>query len=159
MGAKAEELARKFEAKAREATETLNRLTDADWKKVTTAEKWSVGVTAHHVAQSHEMLAGLAKRVAEGQPLPGITMEMLDQANARHAAEHANCTKPETLALHQKGAAAAAGLVRGLSDEQLGRSATLLAGRPPLTAEQIISNILIGHIDQHFGSIRQTIGS
>ena len=56
-------------------------------------------------------------------------------------------------------AAAAAGLVRGLSDEQLGRSATLLAGRPPLTAEQIISNILIGHIDQHFGSIRQTIGS
>ena len=65
MGAKAEELVRKFEAKAREATETLNRLTDADWKKVTTAEKWSVGVTAHHVAQSHEMLAGLAKRVAE----------------------------------------------------------------------------------------------
>jgi uncharacterized protein (TIGR03083 family) len=159
MGAKAEELARTFEAKAREATETLNKLTDADWKKVTAAEKWTVGVTAHHVAGAHEGIASIVKTVASGQSMPHFTMEMLDEMNARHASEFAGCTKAETLALHEKGAAAAAAAVRSLSDEQLGTSATVLAGRPPMTTEQVITHILINHIDDHFGSIRKTIGS
>lgn len=157
MGAKAEELARRFEAKAQEATAILSRLTDADWKKVTAAEKWTVGVTAHHVAGSHEMVARMVQAVAAGKPMPQFTMEMLDDLNAKHAEEHADCTKAQTLALHEKGAAVAAAAVRALSDEQLGNSATVLAGKPPLTAEQIINGILINHIDQHFGSIRQAI--
>lgn len=158
MGARAEELARKFEAKAKEATAILNRLTDADWKKVTAAEKWTVGVTAHHVAGSHENLAKMIQAVAAGRAMPTFTMEMLDELNAQHAKEHAGCTKTETIALHERGAAVAAAAVRSLSDEQLGKSATVLAGKPPLTAEQIINGILISHIDQHFGSIRQAIG-
>ena len=52
MGARAETLATQFEAKAAEMTKALETLNDADWKKVTAA-KWSVGVTAHHVAGSH----------------------------------------------------------------------------------------------------------
>jgi hypothetical protein len=35
MGAKSEALARQFEAKAQEAAVVLEKLTDADWKKVT----------------------------------------------------------------------------------------------------------------------------
>ena len=54
MGAKGEALARQFEAKAREAAHVLEKLSEADWKKVTEAEKWSVGVTAHHLASSYE---------------------------------------------------------------------------------------------------------
>ena len=158
MGAKAEELARKFEAKAREATELLKGLSDADWKKVTAAEKWSVGVTAHHVAGSHEPIANIVKTVAAGQSIPHFTMKMLDEMNAKHAAEFAGCTKAETIALHEKGAAAAAATVRGLSDEQLGKSGTVLAGNPPMTVEQVVSAILINHIDDHYGSIRKTIG-
>jgi hypothetical protein len=50
MGAQAESLAKKYEAKAAELTATIQKLSDADWKKVTAAEKWPVGVTAHHVA-------------------------------------------------------------------------------------------------------------
>src|SRR5262245_32189681 len=64
MGAKSEALAKEFEAKAREATAVLEKLTDADWKKVTEAEKWTVGVTAHHVAGSHEPIANIIKTVA-----------------------------------------------------------------------------------------------
>jgi hypothetical protein len=159
MGAKAEELARKFEAKAREATETLEKLSDADWKKVTTAEKWPVGVTAHHVAGGHEPIAGIAKTIASGASIPNFTMAMLDEMNAKHAREFAGCTRAETLALHEKGVAAAAAVVRGLSDEQLARSGTVLTGMPPMTAEQVITAILISHIDDHYGSIRKTIGA
>src|SRR5262249_34362971 len=49
MGARAEALAKQYESRVNEMTETLEKLTDADWKK-TTSDKWTVGVTAHHVA-------------------------------------------------------------------------------------------------------------
>ena len=44
MAAKAEALAKQFEAKVQEATAVLERLSDADWKKTTASEKWTVGV-------------------------------------------------------------------------------------------------------------------
>ena len=47
MGAKAEALAQKFESKVQEATGVFERLSDADWKKTTESEKWTVGVVAH----------------------------------------------------------------------------------------------------------------
>ena len=159
MGAKGEALAKQFETKAQEATAVLEKLTDADWKKVTDAEKWSVGVTAHHVAGSHEPIAGIVKTVAAGQSIPNFTMDMLHEMNAKHAKDFASVGKAETIALHKKGAAAAASVVRGLSDDQLGKSGTVLTGMPAMTAEQVVTHILINHIDDHFGSIRKTVGA
>lgn len=158
MGARAEALAKQFEAKAQEATTVLEKLSDADWRKVTDAEKWSVGVTAHHVAGSHEPIANIIKAVVTGQSMGNFTMDMLHEMNAKHAKEHANCAKTETVELHRKGAATAAAVVRGLSDDQLGKRGTVLADAPPMTAEQVITDILINHIDDHFGSIRKTVG-
>jgi len=159
MGAKSEALAKQFEAKVQEATAVLEKLSEADWKKTTAAEKWTVGVTAHHVAGSHEGIAGIIKAVAAGQSMPNFTMGMLDDMNAKHAQEFASCTKAETVALHKKNAASAAALVRGLSDAELDRSGTVLTGMPAMTVEQIVTNILINHVDDHFGSIRKTVGA
>ena len=159
MGAKSEALAKQFEAKAQEATAVLEKLSDVDWKKVTDAEKWSVGVTAHHVAGAHEQIAGIAKTIASGQSMPHFTMDMLHESNAKHAKDFAGVSKADTLALHKKGVAAAAAVVRSFSDEQLGKSGTVLAGNPAMSAEQIVAGILIGHIDDHFGSIRKTVGA
>jgi hypothetical protein len=158
MGAKGEALAKQFEAKAQDATAVLEKLSDADWKKVTDAEKWSVGVTAHHVAGSHEPIADIIKTVASGQAMPHFTMDMLNDMNAKHAKDFAGCTKAETIALHKKGAATAAAVVRGLSDDQLAKTGTVLAGMPAMSAEQIVTGILINHVDDHFGSIRKTVG-
>ena len=158
MGAKGEALAKQFEAKAKEATAVLEKLSDADWKKVTEAEKWSVGVTAHHVAGGHEIIAGMAKAVGSGQTLPPFTMDMLHDMNAKHAKDFAGCTKAETIEIHKKNAAAAAAIVRGLSDEQLAKTATVLTGMPAMSAEQVVTGILINHIEDHFGSIRKTVG-
>ena len=157
MGAKGEALAKQFEAKVQEATAVLGKLSDADWKKTTAAEEWTVGVTAHHIAGAYEPVAHIIKTIATGQALPHFTPAMLDEMNAKHAEEHASCTKAETTALHQKGAAVAAAVVRDLSDEQLARSGTVFAGLPPMSAEQLVMRGLINHIDEHFGSIRKTI--
>ncbi|HSL51320.1 MAG TPA: DinB family protein [Candidatus Deferrimicrobiaceae bacterium] len=158
MGARAESLAKQFEAKAAEMTETIKKLSDADWKKTTAAEKWSVGVTAHHVAGGHEGILGIVKTLAAGQSIPNFTMDMLHEMNAKHAKEQANCTKAETLALHEKGAAAAAATLRALSDAELDRKGAVFAGMPAMTTQQAIEGILINHINDHMGSIRKTVG-
>jgi hypothetical protein len=158
MGARAESLAKQYEAKAAEMTATINRLSDVDWKKTTAAEQWSVGVTAHHVAGAHEPIAGIAKTVASGQSIPNFTVAMLNEMNAKHAKDFAGCSKAETLALHQKGVTAAAAIVRGFSDAELDASGTVMAGMPPMTAQQVVESILINHINDHMGSIRKTVG-
>lgn len=158
MGARAETLAKQFETKAAEMSKAIGQLSDADWKKVTTSEKWPVGVTAHHVASGHEPIAGIAKTVAGGQSIPNFTMEILHASNAQHAKEFAGCTKAETLALHEKGAAAAAAIVRKLSDAELDKSGTVITGAPAMTTQQIVEGILINHIGEHMGSIRATVG-
>jgi len=158
MAAKAEALAKQFEAKVQEATAVLERLTDADWKKTTASEKWTVGVVAHHLAGAHEAIAGIIKTVAAGQAT-NFTMDMLHDMNAKHAKEHANATKAETVALHKKSAAAAAALLRGFSDADLAKSGVVLTGMPPMSAEQVVGGILMRHIEEHLGSIRATTGS
>jgi hypothetical protein len=158
MGARAETIAKQFEAKAQEVTALLEKLTEADWKKITSNEKWTVGVVAHHIASGHEGIAGILKAVATGQSKGEFTMDQLNQMNAKHAAEHANTSKAETIALHKKNAAGAAAVVRGLTDADLDKSGPVLAGMPTMTAEQVAKGILISHVDEHLGSIRAAVG-
>jgi hypothetical protein len=117
-----------------------------------------VGVTAHHLAGGLEAVAGIVTGLVAGGPSRGaFTRAMLDEMNARHAKEQADCSRAETLALFQKGAATASAVVRGLSDDQLARSGTVFTDVPPMTAEQLIMLGLVGHIDEHMGSIRKTV--
>jgi len=159
MGARAEQLAKKFDESCAEFNKVVEGLSDADWKKVTSAEKWPVGVVAHHAAEAHAGIGGLVHLVAKAQPLPGLTMEMIDAGNAKHAKEQANVTKAETLALLKSNGAKTSALVRGLSDAELDRSASVLAGMPAVTAAQAIEGILISHVREHLGSIRATVGA
>jgi uncharacterized protein (TIGR03083 family) len=158
MGAKSEALARQFEAKAQATVDLLETLSDADWKATTEAERWTVGVTAHHLATVFEPIAGMITGVASGQAQGGLTMALIDEMNARHAQEHADCTRAETIALFRRSATTAAAVVRGLKDDQLARSAAVFADAPPMTAEQIITGGLLTHVDEHAGSIRRTVG-
>ncbi len=159
MGTRSEELAKKFDASCGEMNKTVEALSDAEWKKVTSAEKWPVGVVAHHVALSHEGISGLVQLVAKGQPLPSLTMDMIHAGNAQHAKEQANVTKAETLALLKANGGKASGIVRGLSDAELDKSASVLVGMPAMTAAQAIEAILVNHVHEHLGSIRATTGA
>jgi hypothetical protein len=158
MASRAEALAKQFETKVQEATAAIERVSDADWKKVTEAEKWSVGVVAHHVAMAHAGLGRAIKTVVDGKTGAGGSMDAIHAGNAKHAQEFAACTKSETLELHKKNAAATAALVRGLSDAQLDTKGTLLAGMEPISAAQLAGGLLCTHIDEHLRSIRATVG-
>ena len=160
MGPKTAALATELEGKTRDAVATLEKLGDADWQKTTAAEKWPVGVTAHHLAVGLEAVAGIVNGIMSGAPPRGtFTRAMLDQMNAQHAKEHGGVTRTETLALLRKGATTASAVVRGLSDDQLAKSGTVFTDAPPMTAEQLIRLGLLSHVDEHMDSIRKTVGT
>jgi uncharacterized damage-inducible protein DinB len=153
MSARAEALAAEFDKVNGELIDAVNAMSDEQWRARCDAEGWTVGVTAHHVAGGYGPISGLVQAIATGQPLPPLTPEMIDQGNAEHAKQAANCTKAETIELLRSGGASGTAIVRGLSDEQLGRSATVFGNQ--ITAEQAIQQILIGHPQSHLDSIRK----
>ena len=158
MATKGEDYARQFEAKAEGAMAVLEKLSDADWKKTTATEKWTVAATAHHIARSYEPITHIIKTLAAGQALPHFTPQMLDEMNAQHAKEFASCSKAETVELLKKGVASTAAMLRSLSDIELAKGGTVFAGSPPMTAEDMVKRAILDHIDEHFGSIRKTAG-
>ena len=151
----AEDLAKRFEQVNQDLIKSVEACSDAQWRAQCAAEKWGVGVAAHHVAMGQEQIAGMAMAIGAGQPLPPLTMEMLDGMNADHAKKFANCTKAETISLLRSGGAKAAGIVRAISDEQLARTADVIGNQ--MSAQQFIEGVLIGHPQGHLGSIRATI--
>lgn len=155
MSERARTLARQLEHANHELAATIEGLSDAQWHAKTPGDTRSVGVVAHHVATSHKMVAGLVEAIAHGQPVPPITMDMVHQGNAAHAAQYAHCTKAETLALLRQNGAAAVATVRGLGDAELDRSVTFPLGT--MSAAQVIERILIGHVHDHHGSIRRAL--
>jgi hypothetical protein len=158
MSERARALADRFEHANHELIATVEACSDAAWRAKTTGEDWTVGVVAHHVAEAHRAISGLVELRAKGQPLPNVTMDMIHQGNAAHAKQQANCTKAETLALLRQNGSAALGIVRGLSDAQLDGSAPVLGGAP-MTLQQVIERILIGHVQDHHSSIRTAIAA
>ena len=158
MGARADALAKQFEVKVEEATALFETLTEREWKKKSSAEKWPVGVVVHHIAVGHEQIGGIIKAIADGGPMPELSMDKIHSLNAEHAREQANTTKAEALALHEKSAAAVAAMLRGLDDAALERKATVLPGAPPMGAGELAEGLLVGHIDEHLGAIRVAIG-
>jgi len=157
MGARSEALAAQLEEKVQQAMATLEGLSDAEWKKTTADEKWSVGVTAHHIASVPQTISKAIKALLAGESLD-FGGKTIDAINAKHAKDYVDCTKAETVDLLKKGAAVAAATVRGLSDNQLAKSGMIVPGAPPMTVEQLITGGLINHLDQHFGSIQKTVG-
>ena len=95
MSERSEALAKQFEQVTGTLAELIEGCSDQQWQARCAGETWPVGVTAHHVASGHIAAASFVEMLANGQPLPPLSMEMIDQMNAQHATEHANCTRAE----------------------------------------------------------------
>src|SRR2546427_13231785 len=97
MGARAEALAKRFEEASKAVADIVARLSDAEWKKMTSGEKWTAGVVSQHVAMGHAGIANIVKSVASGHPLPHLTMAKLDGNNTHTARQYAHCSTARTL--------------------------------------------------------------
>ena len=156
MGSKSEQLASQFEEANNGLLSLISGFSAEQWAKTCADEGWTVGVTAHHVAESLGTLTGLIQGVAAGAPIPAITAEALDAGNAEHASRAAGVTREETAALLRGNIQTAGTVIRGLSDDQLQKTATLPMGA--LTAAQIVEMIMTGHTHMHIGGIKAAAG-
>ena len=128
----------------------------AHWQLAGVNER-TVGVLAQHVAESHRLMSDWAQAIANGEAPARVTKAMIIAQNAQHAAQHANCTKEETLDLLRRNGAAAVTMVHAMSDAQLERAAHFSLFEGSASTEQML-DILIGHPQAHLQTIRTATG-
>jgi len=155
---RARALAWRFEQASEALIATIEACAPEQWRAVCADTGWTVGVQAHHIADGEAPIARGIRDVAEGQPHPPLPPEKLDAINARHAAEFANVTREETVALLRRNGDAAVQFYRTLGAAQLDLRATLLLGSPPASVADLIEHLAIGEIQRHGAFIRQAMG-
>src|SRR6476646_4283698 len=155
MGKRSNALALRIEKGAIALEAYAYALSAADWEPRVPHDGRKVGVVVHHVATMYPLEIDLARTLAAGQPIEGVTTEVVDHMNAVHAKEYDSVTKEEALALLRKNSAAAAAAIRSLTDDDLDSAATVsLNSHAPLTCQFILEDHAVRHSYHHLAKIR-----
>jgi len=99
MNERSNALAERLEQGARALTVLASGLSDAEWQTRIPHDGRTIGVVVHHVATMYPLEIKLAQLLATGQPIIGVTSEVINEVNATHASEYAKVTKQEALDL------------------------------------------------------------
>ncbi len=159
MSQRTKELVARFTGFNNEFIAFVDNCSDEDWRKVCSGEGWTVGVVAHHVAAGHFGAIDFVRMIVAGEAIPEITMETIDQMNAQHAKEHANCTREEVLALLRKNGSAFTGYLEGLSEADLVRTGYLAAIGGDVSAQQLIEMVILQLGGEHLDSMKAATGT
>ena len=159
MNQRTKELVERFTAFNNDFIAFVGNCSDEEWRKVCSGEEWTVGVVAHHVAAGHFGAIDLVRMIVAGEAMPEITMEAIDQMNAQHAKEHANCTQEEVLGLLRKNGTAFASYLEGLSEEDLVRTGYFAAIGGDVSAQQLIEMLILQSAGEHLESMKAATGT
>jgi uncharacterized damage-inducible protein DinB len=155
MTERARDLAERLRLFNNEIITFVENCSDDDWKRICTWEEWTVGVTARHIGAGHYDIIGLAKMIVDGEELPELTMDQINEMANQHAREHADCTKDEVLDILGKNGAAIADFVAGLNDAELDRSSHLAALGGYVSTQQLIELVIFQSAAEHFANIKK----
>jgi len=158
MGRRAEALATRIEQGAAGLAVFAESLSATEWG-TSVKDGRTVGVIVHHVASVYPIEIDLARTIASGTAVAGVTWEFVAELNAKHAQEQAGVTKAEALDLLRRNSKQAAEAVRALSDEELDRAAPFsLSFDAPVTAQFVIEDHALRHSWHHLARIRSALG-
>lgn len=159
MSYRSEALAARLEAGAAALAAFASTLSEAEWQTRLSKDGRKVGVVVHHVASMYPIEIHLATLLAAGQPVTGVTWDVVATINRDHAKEHDGITKEAALALLETNSAAAAAAIRALTDEQLDRAASVsLNSDAPLTCQFFLEDHAVRHSYHHLAGIRAALG-
>jgi len=132
---------------------------DTDLSVICPSEGWTAAAIGAHIGGAHRgILEGLIQPIIAGREIPSAVGPS-DEGNAKQAAENATLPRDQILRLLRDHGAMATAYLRSLSDEDLDRTVSLpLFGENPVTAQQVIERVLIGHAAEHANSLRQGLG-
>ena len=159
MNHRANALADRIEQGAEALAAYIDKISDTDWETVVPKEERSVGVLVHHVASSYQAEVDLASKLAAGEPIEGVTMDVIDGINADHAKEFAQVAKDDVLKLLRENSKTAADRVRKFTDAELDNANKVsLNANAPLTAQFFLEDHALRHSFTHLESIREALG-
>ncbi|HEY2434068.1 MAG TPA: DinB family protein [Vicinamibacterales bacterium] len=151
-------LADRLEQGARALASLASTLCDNEWHTPLPHDGRSCGVVVHHVASVYPLEIQLAKTVASGDPVTGVTGKDVDAMNAAHADAHAAVTKGQAIDLLLRNSAAAADAIRALTDEDLDRAAAVsLYDDAALTCQFVLEDHAVRHSYHHLAGIRAAV--
>src|SRR5512143_1213014 len=152
-------ISRRAEALAVRLEQGASALTEAEWQTRIPRDGRKVGVVVHHVGNMYPIEIEAALTLAAGNPVVGVTADVINEINARHAREFDAVTKDEALEFLRRNSATAAAAIRALSDEQLDRAATIsLNADAPLTCQFWLEDHPVRHSYHHLAKIRAALG-
>ena len=160
MSQRSNALATRLEEGAAALEKFARDLTDEQWQARLPKDGRKFGVLVHHVANMYPIEIQLAQALAAGQPVIGVTWDVVAELNARHAAEFAGVTRDEAIEALRLNSAAASAAIRRLSDEQLDRAAPVsLNGDAPLTCQFILEDHAVRHSYHLLARMRTALAS
>jgi uncharacterized damage-inducible protein DinB len=155
---RAEALAIRLERGATALADLASTLSDAEWQSRLPRDGRKIGVVVHHVASMYPIEIQLARLLAAGQPITGVTWDAVASINHDHAKENENVTKEAALALLKANSAAAAAAIRAFGDAELDSAATVsLNSDAPLTCQFFLEDHAVRHSYHHLAHIKAAL--
>lgn len=158
MKKRTEALAQRLEQGARALEDFARGLTDEEWQTPVPHDGRKIGVTVQHVGNMYPIEIEIALQAARGEPIVGVTWDLVADINAKHAAEQDGVTKEEAIAFLRRNSAAAAAAIRALRDEDLDVAVPVsLNGDAPLTTQFVLEDHAVRHSYHHLARIKAAL--
>jgi hypothetical protein len=159
VSARAQALAERLSVGAEALAALATTLTDGQWRTAIPHDGRTVGRVVHHVATVYPIGIQLARTLAAGKPIEGVTLRDIHAMNVSHAKANAAVTRDEAVALLRKNSRLAALAIRALSDEELDRALPAsLYGHAPVTCQFVLEDHAVRHSYHHLARIQAVLG-
>jgi hypothetical protein len=157
---RANALAERLEQGASALEAVAGALTEWEWQTRIPGDGRTIGVVVHHVATMYPLEIQLAQTLAAGKPIAGVTWDVVNELNAKHATANNAVTREAAIDLLRRNSAAAAAAIRAFSDQELDRAATVsLNADAPLTCQFFLEDHAVRHGYHHLARIRAALAS
>ena len=158
MKKRTEALAKRLEQGAKALEDFARGLTDEEWQMRVPHDGRKIGVTVHHVGNMYPIEIDIALKAARGEPIVGVTWDVVADINAKHAAAEEDVTKEEAIEFLRRNSSAAAAAIRALEDDQLDIAVPVsLNGDAPLTTQFVLEDHAVRHSYHHLAKIKAAL--
>ena len=155
---RANTLAERLEQGASALEAVASALTTAEWQTRIPGDGRTIGVVVHHVGTMYPVEIQLAQTLAAGNPISGVTWDVVNELNAAHARANDGVSQEEPIDLLRRNSDAAAAAIRALSDDELDRAAPVsLNDDAPLTCQFFLEDHAVRHSYHHLARIRAAL--
>jgi len=154
MSETAKQLSARLETANNSVMAFVESCSDEEWERHSEHEGRNVRTVIRHIAGAYHVQGLMLQAMVAGTWVP-LTDEVVNASNARFDSHDGTFTKAEALEKLSARADKLAATVRGLTDDDLAKTAVYHDGYEPWTIEEFINRNGIGHAEEHLAGITE----